>query len=120
MRSSSLTAVTILTVLAAIAHCTAGCSSRKVVARKPVPGQPSAEVTFVREDCPVSCRSYAVEFPNGAVTKQWLNGHQTTDEAIRRECRIEYDGKTPKVIGPGNEVMSIPGYTFGDGKGRAD
>jgi hypothetical protein len=95
-------------ILAALALTCAGCASRKVISRITVPGHSPAQVVFAQIG-----DDYRVEFPDGSYTKHWLGASETTAEEIRKNCRVEYDGQTLRILGPRqSDLLEVPGYRF--------
>jgi hypothetical protein len=84
---------------------------RVVVSRFPLRGYEPAEVVIVRYvSLAGGTTQYVVEMPGGAETKVWVSPADFPTQRIRDECRVEYDGETLRVLGPGAYRMSVPGF----------
>jgi hypothetical protein len=95
--------------LSALLIAVGGCEKREVIKRVKLTGYEPAEVVFVKLSNG-SDTTFRVEYPNGAYTKVWLDSKTVTAEQIRDECRVEYDGATLRVIGPGEHRLEVPGF----------
>lgn len=105
----SLIFTIVLVVSVSCALVFTGFYSRTVIQSLPIPGHPSSKVVISRLQSDGETW-YRVEFPDGAYTKRWLNGTETTPEEIRKNCRVEYDGQTLRVLGPRrSDVLEVPG-----------
>ena len=84
---------------------------RRVIRRIPIPGT-TAQVTFF-EDKPLlgGTAEFQIDFGDGAITKDWLDSTQVTQEQIRSNCRVEYDGETLRITGPRpTDSVEVPGF----------
>lgn len=83
---------------------------RETVVQFPIKGHPGKSVDFVLCDPMVGKRGWIVRF-GGAETKDAFVLGDVTKENIKANARIEYDGETLMVFGPGGEQMTVYGFS---------
>lgn len=86
-----------------------GCETREVIKRVKLRGYEPAEVVFVQLGDRGETKDFSIEFPDGSYTKVWLDSKTVTADQIRHDCKVEYDGQTLRVIGPGEHRLQVPG-----------
>jgi len=97
-------------ISAACSWVVMGCATRTVIQRLPIPGHPTKEVVIAQLKSGGETW-YRVETPDGSYTKEWVKATDTTPEEIRKNCRVEYDGGTLRVLGPRpQDEYDIGGY----------